>query len=62
MQYELNKHTHKMPAFAASIKIFFSLTALELEKKKSYKQTAAYARQRNDWPSFQPANRRDTNF
>lgn len=48
MQYELNKHTHKMPAFAASIKIFFSLTALELEKKKSYKQTAACARQRND--------------
>lgn len=33
-----------MPALAASTKIFFSLTAMELGKKKHYKQTAAYAR------------------
>lgn len=33
-----------MPALAASIKIFFSLAAMELGNKKHYKQTAAYAR------------------
>lgn len=32
MQYELNKHAYKMPAFAARIKIFSSTTALELER------------------------------
>lgn len=37
-----------MPAFAVSIKNFFSLTSLELEKNKPYKQTTACATQRND--------------
>lgn len=48
MQYELNKHAYKMPAFAARIKIFSSITILELERKKSYKQTAACVTQTND--------------
>lgn len=62
MQYELNKHAHKMPAFAARIKIFSSISALELERKKSYKQTAECVTQMTDQASAPQADRKGYSF